>query len=191
MFDDFLKHISRKNVGFLSIKKIISPQIRRFSNILWWNLLGISRNIYILCSISTPCYFQFQRFHFHINIFKPILKRNLREIFYQAVIFEQFSCLLRHDLIFRKDLIRRKKVILRSDFILPQRLDSSHLPPRSSTARTSACASATWRSRTPRAATAARSSSRCPSTRTRSVRSDVYSNSKLERIFLTSLLIFF
>ena len=36
--------------------------------------------IYFLCSISTFCYFQIPCFHFHITLFKQILKPEFRQI---------------------------------------------------------------------------------------------------------------
>ena len=36
--------------------------------------------MYVLCSISTFCYFQIPCFHFHITLFKQILKPEFREI---------------------------------------------------------------------------------------------------------------
>ena len=37
-------------------------------------------SIYFLCSISTFCYFQFPCFHFHITLFKQILKPEFAQI---------------------------------------------------------------------------------------------------------------
>ena len=71
-------------------------------------LMNFARNFTKLTEI---CYFQFQRFNFHINVFELDPQTTFQETSYQAMIFRQFSFLQWQDLMDVSDT--SKKLALR------------------------------------------------------------------------------